>query len=48
VLVIDPARRAVVGRIPTGRPQSHSLALAPDGSRAFTATWVVAQSASWT
>jgi DNA-binding beta-propeller fold protein YncE len=37
VLAIDPVRRAVVGQISTGSSQSHSLALAPDGSRAFTA-----------
>lgn len=37
VLVIDPKSLAVVAHIPTGRSQSHSLALSPDGRRAFTA-----------
>jgi DNA-binding beta-propeller fold protein YncE len=37
VLAIDPARWRAVAKIPTGRPQSHSRALSPDGRRAFTA-----------
>jgi DNA-binding beta-propeller fold protein YncE len=36
VLVIDPRQRKVVGQIPTGRPQSHSLVISPDGRRGFT------------
>jgi DNA-binding beta-propeller fold protein YncE len=37
VLVIDIKSRAVVAEIPTGSPQSHSLALSPDGRRGYTA-----------
>lgn len=37
VLVVDPRKGKVLGRIPTGRPQSHSLVLSPDGRRAYTA-----------
>jgi YVTN family beta-propeller protein len=37
VLVIDPGTRQVVGEIPTGRDQSHMLALSPDGRRGYTA-----------
>jgi YVTN family beta-propeller protein len=35
--VIDPASRKVVAAIPTGAMESHMLAIAPDGSRAYTA-----------
>ena len=37
VFLIDPRRRRVVGRIPTGRPQSHMLAFSRDRRRAYTA-----------
>lgn len=37
VLVVDPRVWTVVGRIPTGRAQSHSLVISPDGRRAYTA-----------
>ncbi len=37
VTVIDPKTNRVVGSIPTGQPQSHMLALAPDGRRGYTA-----------
>jgi DNA-binding beta-propeller fold protein YncE len=37
VLAIDPATGRVVGRIPTGAAESHSLAISPDGRRAYTA-----------
>jgi len=35
--VIDPASRKVVAQIPTGAIESHMLAIAPDGSRGYTA-----------
>lgn len=37
VLVVDPRAWTVVGRIPTGRSQSHSLVISPEGRRAYTA-----------
>lgn len=37
VSIIDPASGMRVGRLPTGRAQSHMFVLSPDGSRAFTA-----------
>jgi len=37
VSVFDPSSRARIGRLPTGRPQSHMFTLSPDGSRAYTA-----------
>ena len=36
VLVINPADGQVVAEIPTGRPQSHVLALSPNGRNAYT------------
>ena len=36
VSVFDPSTRARVGRLPTGRPQSHMFVLSPDGARAYT------------
>ncbi len=36
VEIIDTQKRTVVGEIPTGKPQSHMLALAPDGRRGYT------------
>lgn len=35
--VIDPAERRPVARLPTGRPQSHTFRLSPDGTRAYSA-----------
>jgi YVTN family beta-propeller protein len=32
----DTQKRAVVGEIPAGKPQSHMLALSPDGRRGYT------------
>jgi len=36
VTVIDPKTNQIVDRIPTGQPESHMLALARDGKRAYT------------
>lgn len=36
ITVIDPETNAVVDHIPTGQPESHMLALARDGKRAYT------------
>ena len=36
IKVIDPMTRAVIDSIPTGAPQSHMLAIASDGERAYT------------
>ncbi len=37
VTVIDPKTWKIVGSIPTGQPQSHMLAISPDGARGYTA-----------
>jgi YVTN family beta-propeller protein len=37
VEIVDTQKRIVVGEIPTGKPQTHGIAVAPDGSRAYTA-----------
>jgi len=37
LLVIDPAARKVVDRLPTGAAESHMVALSRDGARAYTA-----------
>ena len=37
VTVIDPKTWKVVGSIPTGQPESHMLAISPDGTRGYTA-----------
>lgn len=37
VLIVDPTRREIVGRVELGQPQAHMLALSPDGRRAYTA-----------
>jgi YVTN family beta-propeller protein len=37
VSVIDPATLKVVGSVPTGQPESHMLAISPDGKRGYTA-----------
>lgn len=39
VLIVDPRTKRVVGRVPTGQPQSHMLAFSPDGRRAYTANF---------
>jgi len=37
VSIIDPATLKIVGSIPTGKPESHMLALTRDGKRGYTA-----------
>ncbi|MBS1851022.1 MAG: hypothetical protein JST79_08940 [Acidobacteria bacterium] len=37
VTVIDPKTLQIVGKIPTGQPESHMLALSRDGKRGYTA-----------
>jgi len=37
ISIIDPKTLKVVGSIPTGQPESHMLALSPDGKRGYTA-----------
>jgi DNA-binding beta-propeller fold protein YncE len=37
VTVIDPRAFKIVGEIPTGQPESHMLAISPDGARGYTA-----------
>jgi YVTN family beta-propeller protein len=37
VTVIDPATLKIVGTIPTGKPESHMLAVTKDGKRGYTA-----------
>jgi DNA-binding beta-propeller fold protein YncE len=37
VTVIDPRSLKIVGEIPTGQPESHMLAISPDGTRGYTA-----------
>jgi len=37
VAVIDPKTFKVVGAVPTGQPESHMLAISPDGKRGYTA-----------
>jgi YVTN family beta-propeller protein len=37
VTVIDPRSLKIVGEIPTGQPESHMLAISPDGARGYTA-----------
>lgn len=37
VTVIDPQTLKIVGSIPTGQPESHMLAISPDGARGYTA-----------
>jgi DNA-binding beta-propeller fold protein YncE len=37
VTVIDPRSFKIVGEIPTGQPESHMLAISPDGARGYTA-----------
>lgn len=37
VTVIDPRSFKIMGTIPTGQPESHMLAISPDGQRGYTA-----------
>jgi len=37
VAIIDPRSFKIVGSIPTGQPESHMLAISPDGTRGYTA-----------
>jgi YVTN family beta-propeller protein len=37
IAIIDPATLKIVGAIPTGQPESHMLAISPDGRRGYTA-----------
>jgi YVTN family beta-propeller protein len=37
VTVIDPRTLKIVGTVPTGQPESHMLAISPDGRRGYTA-----------
>ena len=37
ISVIDPATLKILGSIPTGQPESHMLAISPDGRRGYTA-----------
>lgn len=37
ISIIDPHTLKIVGSIPTGQPESHMLAIAPDGKRGYTA-----------
>ena len=37
VAIIDPKTLKIVGAIPTGQPESHMLAISPDGTRGYTA-----------
>jgi YVTN family beta-propeller protein len=37
ITIIDPHTLKIVGTIPTGQPESHMLAISPDGKRGYTA-----------
>ena len=37
VAIIDPKTLKIVGSVPTGQPESHMLAISPDGRRGYTA-----------
>jgi DNA-binding beta-propeller fold protein YncE len=37
ITVIDPRSLRITGEIPTGQPESHMLAISPDGARGYTA-----------
>jgi YVTN family beta-propeller protein len=39
IFIVDPGTRRLVGRVPTGKPQSHMLAFSPDLARAYTANF---------
>jgi YVTN family beta-propeller protein len=36
ITIIDPATMTVVGKVPTGQPESHMLAISRDGTRGYT------------
>jgi len=37
ITIIDPQTYMIVGKVPTGAPESHMLAISPDGRRGYTA-----------
>ena len=37
ISIIDPKSLKIIGTIPTGQPESHMLAISPDGTRGYTA-----------
>ena len=37
ISIIDPRTLKIIGTIPTGQPESHMLAITPDGTRGYTA-----------
>lgn len=37
ISIIDPKTLKIVGSVPTGQPESHMLAISPDGKRGYTA-----------
>ena len=37
ITIIDPKTLKIIGAIPTGQPESHMLAISPDGKRGYTA-----------
>lgn len=37
IAIVDPKTLQIVGSIPTGQPESHMLAISPDGTRGYTA-----------
>jgi YVTN family beta-propeller protein len=37
ISIIDPHTLKIIGTVPTGQPQSHMLAISPDGKRGYTA-----------
>ena len=37
VTIIDPHSLRIIGSVPTGQPESHMLAISPDGSKGYTA-----------
>jgi YVTN family beta-propeller protein len=37
ISIIDPKTLKIIGTIPTGQPESHMLAISPDGKRGYTA-----------
>ncbi len=37
ISIIDPKTLKIVGTVPTGQPESHMLAISPDGKRGYTA-----------
>ncbi len=37
ITIVDPRTLKIIGTIPTGQPESHMLAITPDGTRGYTA-----------